>query len=172
MNGGGSDGGTGGGTYDEQIYDIKVGTDGNYYFIATIEGNTNVKLNGQSQTVYNNSLGGNDIFLFSTTCEGQVRWSQAIGGQDLLDRAYGIALDSNNNVYVGAHVQGGSNYSVHFSPNPAHDVTPFPANPEAYKRTYLVKYDSNGNFINKKALQGTVNNTNNQSQILDLYIDK
>lgn len=73
MNGGGSDGGIGSGIYDEQIYDIKVGTDGNYYFIGTIEGNTNVKLNGQSQTVYNNTLGGNDIFIFSTTCDGTVR---------------------------------------------------------------------------------------------------
>jgi len=167
MNGGGNLGGID----EEQIYDIKVGTDNNYYFIATIKGNSGAQLNGQPQTVYNVSNGGDDIFIFSTTCEGQVRWSQAIGGEGLLDRAYSIALDSNNNVYVGAHVQGGSNYSVHFSPNPAHDVTPFPANPEAYKRTYLLKYDSNGNFINKKALQGLVDNTNNQSQILDLYID-
>lgn len=171
MNGGGSDGGTGGGTYDEQIYDVKVGTDGNYYFIGTMVGLNGAQLDGELVDVYNSSLGGNDIFIFSTTCEGQVRWSQAIGGEGLLDRAYSIALDSNNNVYVGAHVQGGSNYSVHFSPNAIHDITPFPANPEAYKRTYLVKYDSNGNFINKKALQGTVDNTNNQSQILDLYID-
>ena len=164
-------GGDIGGIDEEQIHDVKVGSDNNYYFIATIKGNSGTQLNGIPQTVYNVPNGGDDIFLFSTTCDGTVRWSQAIGGEGLLDRAYGIALDSNNNVYVGAHVQGGSNYSVHFSPNPTDDVTPFPANPDAYKRTYLVKYDSNGNFINKKALQGTVDNTNNQSQILDLYID-
>jgi len=171
MNGGGSDGGTGAGKFDEQIYDIKVGTDGNYYFIATIEGNTNVKLNGQSQTVYNNTLGGNDIFLFSTTCDGTVRWSQAIGGEHD-DRAYNLVLDSNNNVYIGAYLTGGSSYNLHFSPNPAHDIPPFPANMDAHKRIYLVKYDSNGVFQGKKAVQGTVSGAlDAEARIFDLVID-
>ena len=77
MNGGGSNGGID----TEQIHDIKVGTDGNYYFIGTMVGLNNAQLDGELVDVYNSSLGGNDIFIFSTTCEGQVRWSQAIGGE-------------------------------------------------------------------------------------------
>jgi len=164
-------GGSNGGIDTEQIHDIKVGTDGNYYFIATIEGNNNTQLDGELQTVYNVSNGGNDIFLFSTTCEGEVLWSQAIGGEHY-DRAYNLVLDSNNNVYVGAYVTGGSSYNLHFSPDTAHDITPFPANMDAHKRIYLVKYNSNGIFQGKKALQGTVSGSiDREAVILDLAID-
>ncbi|MBA5793483.1 T9SS type A sorting domain-containing protein [Flavobacterium sp. xlx-214] len=163
-------GGSIGGTDEEQIYDVKVGTDGNYYFIGTMIGNQSPQLNGQTVTVYNSSMGGNDIFLFSTTCDGTIRWSQAIGGEHD-DRAYNLVLDSNNNVYVGAYITSDSNYNIHFSPNPADDIMPLPANPDAHKRIYLVKYDSNGVFQGKKALQGTVSSTNREAQILDLVMD-
>ena len=166
----GNESATGIGNNSEQIFDIKTGSDGNYYFIATMKGLNLTQLNGQPVTTYNSSLGGNDIFIFSTDCDGQVRWSQAIGGQGPLDSAYNLALDSNDNVYVGAYVTGGSTYSLHFSPDPTDDVTPFPANMDAHKRIYLVKYDSNGVFQEKKALQGTVDNTNNDAQLSDIVI--
>lgn len=114
MNGGASLGGTGTITPAyEQIYDIKVGTDGNYYFIATLARPYNANLDEEEVPSYNNpntALGNfsNDIFLFSTDCEGQVRWSQTIGGwRD--DDAYNLVLDGQNNVYIGANV---NNYSA------------------------------------------------------------
>lgn len=165
----GNESATGIGNNSEQIFDVKTGSDGNYYFIATMKGLNLTQLGGQPVTTYNSSLGGNDIFIFSTDCDGQIRWSQAIGGQGPKDSAYNLALDSNNNVYVGAYVTGGSTYSVFFSPTDS--IPPFPANPEAYKRIYLAKYDSNGVFQEKKALQGTVDNTNSDAQLLDLFID-
>src|SRR5690554_984807 len=95
---------SGGGMYDsETIYDIKVGSDNNYYFIGDMKNGT-PQLDGVPVTVYNNGLGGRDIFLFSTTCDGTVRWSQAIGGGGPADYAFNLVLDSNDNVYVGAHV--------------------------------------------------------------------
>src|SRR5690554_8216767 len=73
--------------YDaEQVYDIVVGSDDNYYFLASMNGKASntasgSQLAGQPVTEYNRHIGGPiDIFLFSTTCDGQVRWSQAIGG--------------------------------------------------------------------------------------------
>ncbi|UUV20268.1 hypothetical protein [Paenimyroides aestuarii] len=69
--------------YAEQIYDIAIDNNNNYYFVASIAG-SNPQLNGQSVIVYNNIATNNDIFLFSTTCDGQVRWNQAIGGGQLL----------------------------------------------------------------------------------------
>src|SRR5690606_28974166 len=164
-------GGSNGGIDTEQIHDIKVGTDGNYYFIATIVGNSNTQHDGEPVDVYNSTIGGNDIFLFSTDCEGQVRWSQAIGGEGN-DRAYNLALDSNNNVYVGAYVTGGSSYNIHFSPNATDDITPYPTNMDAHKRIYLVKYDSNGVFQGKKAVQGTVSGAlDAEARIFDLVMD-
>jgi len=189
INGGASLGGTGAGFSDEQIYDIKVGTDNNYYFIATFEGPYNTNLKGSSVPSYNNSNtamgnGTNDIFLFSTDCEGQVRWSQTIGGwQD--DTAYNLVLDSLNNVYIGANVAPntagsgpGIRRPLHFTEN---DSIPF-ANTanggglipqEAFKTTYLVKYSSTGQLINKVTLQGDVTNVPSEfnSLISDLAID-
>ena len=79
LNGGGIIG-SGGWDYQvEQVFDIAIDKNNNYYFIAKINNGT-PQLNGQPVTVYGNPQGGNDIFLFSTTCDGQVRWSQAIGG--------------------------------------------------------------------------------------------
>ena len=65
--------------YVEQIYDIAIDQNNNYYFVASITTAGTPLLKGQPVTVYANN-GGNDIFLFSTTCDGTVRWSQAIGG--------------------------------------------------------------------------------------------
>ena len=95
-------------------------------------------------------------------------------GGGLFDAAYNIALDSNNNVYVGANVDVGStNYPVHFSPTEA-----LPGNPnnpntisDFYKTTFLVKYNSNGQFVWKKALQGDVISSTRDSGLLDIVID-
>ena len=169
VSGGGMAGPTGHQTNSEKIYDMKVGSDNNYYFIGTMYGTIGTQLDGEPVTTYNSSGGGNDIFLFSTTCDGTVRWSQAIGGKGLMDWAFNLVLDSDNNVYVGAHVEGGSTYSVYFSPTVS--IGPFPADTEAYKRIFLVKYNSDGQYQGRKALQGNVNNSNNDAQLLDLFID-
>ena len=159
----------------EQIYDIKIGSDGNYYFIATMKGLNLTQLNGQPVTTYNTSLGGNDIFIFSTTSDGQVRWSQSIGGGGTGDSAYNIALDSNDNVYVGARVGLAADplFPVHFSPTET--LPPVPSNPntvgDGWKTSFIVKYDSNGIFQWKKAVQGDVIQDNFESHIHDIVMD-
>ncbi|MBA5792683.1 T9SS type A sorting domain-containing protein [Flavobacterium sp. xlx-214] len=179
INGGGSIGSNGWDFQAEQIFDVVIDKNNNYYFVAKIENGT-PKLAGQPVTVYGNQAGGNDIFLFSTTCSGQVRWSQAIGGGGLFDAAYKIALDSNNNVFVGANVSlGNTTKPVYFSPTDA--LPPRPAyNPndpnglipsDGYKTTFLVKYNSNGQFVWKCALQGDVGFPNNHSSVLSIVID-
>src|SRR5690606_21498593 len=175
INGGGSLGSGGWDYLVEQIFDIVVGTDNNYYVLAQIKGGT-PKLAGQAVTTYGNQTTGtlNDIFIFSTTCDGTVRWSQAIGGWDH-DNAYKIAFDGNNNVCIEANVRNQVNtaYKTHFSPT---DFLPnWPSNQNtidpAYKTAYLVKYNTNGQFIWKKALQGDVNFHNRFAFIHDLEID-
>lgn len=66
--------------YAEQIYDLAIDQNNNYYFVASITTPGFTQLNGQPVTTYGNPNVGNDVFLFSTTCNGMVRWSQAIGG--------------------------------------------------------------------------------------------
>lgn len=151
------------------IYDVKVGSDNNYYFIGSLYGNIGVQLNGDPVDVYNSSLGGNDIFLFSTTCDGQIRWSQAIGGGSSGDFAYNLELDSNDNVYVGVHINALST-TVSFSPDSDHSITPLP-NLQAYNRIYLVKYDNNGQYLGKKALQGSIGSViDGEARVSDIVI--
>ncbi|MDN3706297.1 T9SS type A sorting domain-containing protein [Myroides ceti] len=151
------------------IYDVKVGSDNNYYFIGSLYGNIGVQLNGNPVDVYNSSLGGDDIFLFSTTCDGQIRWSQAIGGSSSGDFAYNLELDSNDNVYVGVQINALST-TVSFSPDANHSIAPLP-NPQAYNRIYLVKYNSNGQYQGKKALQGTISSVvDSEAKISDIVI--
>lgn len=182
---GGGDRGSSTGYHPEEIYDIKIGSDNNYYFIASVEGRYNIELDGVPQTAYNNHLGGRDIFLFSTTCDGTVRWSRAIGG-GASDHSYNLVLDSSNNVYIAALVfpwlnwAGNQHYPVHFSET-EYVETPYdltgndPAIPpdnnlpmEFYKHAYLVKYDSNGNYIKRKVMESDAISNNSNNDITNL----
>src|SRR5690606_14619858 len=163
-----------GGLSDEAIHDIKVGTDSNYYFIASIFGtgqHNNAQLDGLTVPTNNTPSGSEDIFLFSTNCEGDVRWSQAIGGGSQ-DIAFNLVLDS----YDIRVARGGYNRAVtvaagtlpvHFSP-----TSSFPSFGSSnvvsdyQKRIFLVKYDTDGNYQGKEALQGNVDSSNCTAQIL------
>src|SRR5690606_36704200 len=103
--------------------------------------------------------GTNDIFLFSTTSDGTVRWSQAIGGGNH-DYAFNLVLDNQNNVYVGANVRNDyltpDGHPVHFSPTDSLSYPDFQiqTHHDESKSSFLVKYDSIGQFKVKKSLQG------------------
>lgn len=90
------------------------------------------------------------------------------GGQD---NAYKIALDNSNNVYVGVNIVNvNNNYPVHFSPTEVLPLLPPTTGGNtnaAYNRTFLVRYDSNGQFIWKQALQGDVFQSD-RSNLLDI----
>jgi len=173
-----SGGSSKGGLSDEAIHDIKVGTDSNYYFIASIFGtgqHNNAQLDGVTVPTNNTPSGSEDIFLFSTDCEGNVRWSQAIGGGSS-DRAYNLVLDSEDNVYIGGYFSPGvtnsaGTFPVRFSPT---DSLPSSGSQNVvsdyHKKIFLVKYDKDGDYQGKKALQGNVDSSNSGAQILDLAI--
>ena len=64
-------------------------------------------------------------------------------------------------------------YPVHFSPTetlPSPPANPGPIS-DYYKTTFLVKYDTNGQFVWKRALQGDVDWTNWDSTVLSILID-
>src|SRR5690606_30474658 len=88
--------------------------------------------------------------------------------------AYKITLDNNNNLYVGASVMRGViNKPVHFSPTEALPGPPATPNTvsDYFKSTFLVKYNTNGQFVWKRALQGDVTNDNSYSLLSDIVID-
>jgi hypothetical protein len=132
----------------EHIRDIVVDSQNNYYYLATVSSN-NTNLNGVPFTNYNRPNFGNDIFLFSTDCNGSVRWQKTIGGHND-DLTQHLSIDSNDNIYVSGYVlgRGSSNDNfIHFDTDVIINsnltlTTPGPHN----KNLFLIKYDSAGVF--------------------------
>ncbi|MBF6610711.1 MAG: T9SS type A sorting domain-containing protein, partial [Chryseobacterium sp.] len=164
--GGGSEGSFGSGfsyTNDESIRDIEVDSDNNYYYLATINPGSPT-LNGAPVPNYDKQ----DLFLFSTDCQGNVRWTRTIGGWNRNEFAWNIELDNAGGIYILGNfsnftgVQSPNIPPIHFSdtvvlPNlvvPNSDTTtPDPG----LKTAYLLKYKtSNGTLEWHKELQGDV----------------
>ncbi|KOS07390.1 hypothetical protein AM493_16080 [Flavobacterium akiainvivens] len=87
----------------EQIKNIVVDEDNNYYFLAFVTRDGTV-YQDLPITVYNGGSAANpvaptDVLLISTTSSGELRWTQTIGGYGL-DTSYGITLDGNGGLYL------------------------------------------------------------------------
>src|SRR6187402_433197 len=68
----------------EQIIDIAVDHDNNYYYLAFM-GQDHTEYDGTPITVYNTEnqeTGYTDVVLIATDCSGNLRWTQTIGGAD------------------------------------------------------------------------------------------
>ena len=63
-------------TNDESIRAIKVDNNNNYYYLATVNPGSPT-LNGTPVTSYDSQ----DLILFSTDCQGNLRWTKTIGGR-------------------------------------------------------------------------------------------
>ncbi|MEE2801603.1 MAG: hypothetical protein VX550_05395, partial [Bacteroidota bacterium] len=80
----------------EHVVDIAVDSQNNYYYLAYQTAiNTSIGTNATLEIDTN----GDDLILFSTTCDGTFRWSKTFGGSRG-SIAGGITVDSQDNVYV------------------------------------------------------------------------
>lgn len=154
------------GFQSEQIKDIVIDADNNYYFLAFMT-EQETEFDGMPITVYNaqnQNSGGTDIVLISTTCEGTLRWTQTIGGA-APDFAYKLGLDDNGGLYLGANVLNITSGSpntfepTHFSPD---DSLPLIEDntgiQEAFKTVALLKYNTaDGSLAWRVMPQGDVN---------------
>jgi len=80
---------------DEHILDIAVDNQNNSYYISAIY-NSSPTLDGQAVTNY----GSKDIVLFSTDCQGNIRWKRSIGGGGYTENTQKIVLDNNGGLYL------------------------------------------------------------------------
>lgn len=169
--GGGSNGSSGVGfnqLVDEQVLDMVTDSQNNTYYLVPMY-QVSPLLNGQPATNY----GGKNIVLFSTDCQGNIRWSRAIGSATNSAFSQKIALDNNGGLYItffGANTAfvGQSDLPIRFGDNetmPYGNSDPFVA--EAAKRTsFLLKYNTaDGNFIWRRDFQGDVSILNNNSDV-------
>jgi len=130
------------------VKEVAVDSENNYYFLAEV-GSSNVDYDGESVTTYGDNLGYKNIFVFSTNCEGELRWKKSIGG-GRNDYANSIKIDDNDNIYItGRTINPSMNNTtpVHFdndtikAPALSHGVFD-----ESKKGTFIIKYNHDGDF--------------------------
>jgi hypothetical protein len=157
-------------TQDESIRDIAVDNQNNYYYLATINP-MNPTLNGTPVTSYHQQ----DLFLFSTDCQGNIRWTRTIGGRIEQEFAWNIELDNNGGLYLlGSfsttnYVTDPAPIPIHFDTNVTLPLLTVPSSQPttidpALKTSYLLKYNtSDGSLAWQQPLQGDVSWTTRQA---------
>ena len=132
----------------ERILEVAVDSQNNYYFIAEV-GSSNVTYDGESITTYGDNASQKNIFVFSTDCDGELRWKKSIGGGSH-DYVTSIKLDSDDNVYVAGRTINPMNSSstpVHFDTDSIKpQALPLFVFDESKKGTFIIKYNQSGEF--------------------------
>ena len=150
--------------------EVAVDSENNYYFLAEV-GSSNVDYDGESVTTYGDNLGYKNIFVFSTNCEGELRWKKSIGG-GFHDLANSIKIDTNDNVYVTGKTINLSNHtSVHFDTDSIKNPAPQSGTlTESFKGAFVIKYNKDGDFQWLVEPEGAVSSAFN-SAVMAMDID-
>ena len=127
--------------------EIVTDSNGNSYVTGSFRNTVTIPtVGGDTQITAVNNY---DIFIVKYDTNGNALWAKSIGSNGS-DDSYGIALDSNNNVYVSGRFSGdltiatvGGNTTLTYTGVNAADIL-------------IVKYDTNGNPQWAKGLGGGV----------------
>jgi len=134
------DGNTNAGSYDAFL--TKYDSDGDkkwtkmlgsdqseFSYGVAIDSNNNVYITGLTQGNLdgNTNAGSYDAFLTKYDSDGDKKWTKMLGS-DQSDYSYGVAIDSNNNVYITGYTAGNLDGNTNVGE----------------KDAFLTKYDSDG----------------------------
>lgn len=162
--------------YDESIRDIGVDSNNNTYYLTTVW-SQDQNLNGTPLPNY----GIRDLLLFSTDCQGNIRWSRIIGGSGMGENAWNIEVDNNGGVYVMTTLYNEADTSdptanpIRLDNNntlpPYTYIDPNTTHP-GFKSAYLLKYNtSDGTLAWSKSLQGDVTYLGRICDVQMMYMD-
>ncbi|PWN67807.1 T9SS type A sorting domain-containing protein [Chryseobacterium oncorhynchi] len=161
---------------DESIRDIVVDNNNNAYYLASIW-TQGQNLDGTPVTSY----GLRDLLLFSTDCQGNIRWSRTIGGSGFNEFAWNIEVDNNGGLYImgrflnEAYASDPTSVPIHFDDSHAMPFINFvdQNTVDAGSKTgHLLKFNtSNGVLAWSKPLQGDVSLALRQSDTQMMYMD-
>lgn len=132
----------GGTTFDEG-YAVAVDDTGNVYLTGSMQGTGD--FDPGPGTLNLTSNGNRDIFITKLNSQGNLVWSHNIGGL-FSDEGFAIEADASGNVYVF----GEFNFNVDFDPG----AGVFTLNQGTEGKVFLLKLDSQGNFVWAKAIGG------------------
>lgn len=161
---------------DESIRDIVVDSNNNAYYLASIWADGQ-NLDGVPVTSY----GLRDLLLFSTDCQGNIRWSRTIGGSGFNEFAWNIEVDNNGGLYImgrflnDAYAGDVTAVPIHFDDTHAMPFINFVDQntiDAGSKTGHLLKFNtSNGTLAWSKPLQGDVSIALRQSDTQMMYMD-
>ncbi|HCM34381.1 T9SS type A sorting domain-containing protein [Chryseobacterium sp.] len=162
--------------YDESIRDIAVDNNNNTYYLASTWAQGQ-NLNGVPVTSY----GLRDLLLFSTDCQGNIRWSRTIGGSGYNEFAWNIEVDNNGGLYIMGYFINQSNVGdpnavpIHFDDThtmPLITATDQNTVEAGNKTSHLLKFNtSDGKLAWSKPLQGDVTIALRQTVTQMMYMD-
>jgi len=145
-----------GGIEHESSTTIKVDSLGNVYTTGQFYGTTD--FDPGAGTANLTSFGDADIFISKLDSSGNYVWAKSIGGADI-DNGASLAFDSSNNVYV----TGGFIGMVDFDPGAGTTNITSVGNTDIF----ILKLDSNGNYVWTKQIEGTGHNETGSSIFID-----
>ncbi|MCT4582102.1 MAG: SBBP repeat-containing protein [Flavobacteriales bacterium] len=146
-----------GGIENDEGYDITVDAN-RFVYVTGIFSNT-VDFDPGASVNNLTSDGGYDGFVLKLLPSGDLNWVKKVGGTHSDDRSFAIALDANNNVYTTGYFRT----TVDFDPSAA--TVNLTSN--GMRDCYILKFDSNGNFIWVKSIGGGFQDSGNDIEIDD-----
>lgn len=162
-------------TRHEMILDMAVDANNNYYYLTPIYGG-NSNIDGSAVNTYTDDR---NILLFSTDCNGNLRWKRVIGGSSDNEKAYRIQLDNNGGLLlffytINIATVNNTYLPPRFGENNILAKRTADSNEyqDGYKTAFLLKYDTqDGNLTWRKDLQGLVNSGNMWSDVGSSHMD-
>lgn len=145
-----------GGIENDEAYDIEV--DANRFVYVTgvfsdiVDFDPSISVNNLT------SDGGYDGFVLKLLPSGDLNWVKKVGGTHSDQRSLALALDATNNVFTTGYFRT----TVDFDPSSA--TTSLTSS--GMRDCYVLKFDSNGNFIWVKSIGGGLQDSGN-----DIVID-
>ncbi|WP_027394250.1 SBBP repeat-containing protein [Aquimarina latercula] len=148
-----------GGTFLDTGNSIAVDLSGNIYTIGTFEGTVDFDPNDGVYNVTepgsNDEYGVRQIFIHKMDTNGNFIWVKSIGGTSF-DIAHSVELDNYGNILI----TGGFSGYVDFDPGPD---THYLDSKGGASGSFLLKMDTNGNFIWAKSFGGIAFSTTTDS---------
>ncbi len=156
----------------ERVISMCTASDGSSYCTSPV-GRIDLRVAGNPKPTYA-QVGLNDWVIAGFSCEGDYKWSKVIGGYSGSLNA-NVGVDSNGNVYAAVTIR---RTPSNVSPAPHFDddlvLGTSANNVNTFKETiFLIKYDSNGNYLWSVTPQAPDidRTTGTQSSVLNVQVD-
>jgi hypothetical protein len=139
-----------GGLNDDWAVSIAIDGNGNIITTGNFEGSAD--FDPSESTLMLTAIGQSDVFIQKLSPNGDFLWAKQVGGSSY-DESSSIAVDENNNVFITGYFSGTADFDPGTSES---NLTSF-----GDQDIYIVKLNSEGNFLWARQMGGTLNEVGN-----------